>query len=157
MAIPVETRDEIGDLTVMFNEMSGSLSAKEDLLNEQRGQIRNLLNSFMPAAIADKLRRGEEVGAREHPNVTVIYATVLGLDRIQAQLDSGEALASPTRSIVNSRLRQRTTTSTGSVRCETDTSVVVGSLFRGWTMLDGSSTLRVSVSESSSGSTVIQD
>lgn len=93
VAIPVETRDEIGDLTGMFNEMSRSLAAKEALLNEQRGQIKNLLKSFMPEAIADKLRRGEEVNAREHSNVAVIYATILGLDRIQAQLDSGEALS----------------------------------------------------------------
>lgn len=92
VAIPVETRDEIGDLTEMFNEMSSSLSAKEEMLNLQRGQIKKLLNSLMPEAIADKLRRGEEVAAREHSNVTVIYATVLGLARVQARLDSAEAL-----------------------------------------------------------------
>ncbi|MCW1957602.1 MAG: HAMP domain-containing protein, partial [Mycobacterium sp.] len=92
VAIPVETRDEIGELTEMFNEMSSSLSAKEEMLDEQREQIKKLLNSLMPETIADKLRRGEEVPAREHSNVTVIYATVLGLDRVQARLDSEQAL-----------------------------------------------------------------
>jgi class 3 adenylate cyclase len=90
--IPVETGDEIGDLTGMFNEMSRNLSVKEDLLKEQRGQIKQLLHSLMPAAIADKLGHGEEIAAREHSNVTVVYADIIGLERVQARLDSGEAL-----------------------------------------------------------------
>ncbi len=93
VAIPVETRDEIGDLTAMFNEMSRSLSVKEDLLIEQRGQIRQLLHTVMPAAIADKFGKGEPITARDHPNVTVVYLEVAGLDRIQAELDSDESLA----------------------------------------------------------------
>ena len=99
--IPVETRDEIGDLTGMFNEMSRSLSVKEDLLNEQRGQIRRLLHSVMPVPIAEKVGQGEEITAREHSNVTVVYADIAGLDRIQAELEAGESL-----SIVNEIFRQ---------------------------------------------------
>jgi class 3 adenylate cyclase len=91
--IPVQTRDEIGDLTGMFNEMSRSLAIKEDLLTEHRGEIRRLLRAMMPAAIADKVRAGQEITAREHPNVTVIYADIAGLDRLQAELDSGDSLA----------------------------------------------------------------
>ena len=93
VAIPVETRDEIGDLTAMFNEMSRSLSVKEDLLTEQRGQIRHLLHTLMPAAIAEKFGKGEPITARDHPNVTVVYLDIAGLDRIQAELDSDESLA----------------------------------------------------------------
>jgi class 3 adenylate cyclase len=99
--IPVETRDEIGDLTGMFNEMSRSLSVKEDMLNEQRGQIRRLLHSVMPVPIAEKIGKGEEIGAREHPNATVVYADIAGLDRIQADLEAGESLR-----IVNEIFRQ---------------------------------------------------
>ena len=99
--IPVETRDEIGDLTGMFNEMSRSLSVKEDLLNEQRGQIKRLLRSVMPVPIAEKVGQGEEITAREHANVTVVYADIAGLDRIQAELEAGESL-----SIVNEIVRQ---------------------------------------------------
>ena len=90
--IPVETRDEIGDLTGMFNTMSRSLSLKEDLLKQQRGEIRRLLHSLMPAAIADKIRNGEVITAREHTNVTVIYAEIAGLDRLQAELNSDQSL-----------------------------------------------------------------
>jgi len=91
--IPVQTRDEIGDLTSMFNDMSRSLSAKEDLLGEQRRDIKRLLHSLMPAAIAEKIRRGEEVTARDHANVTVIYADIAGLDRVRTHLEAGESLA----------------------------------------------------------------
>jgi len=91
--IPVRTRDEIGELTGMFNDMSRSLSVKDDLLKEHRGEIRRLLRSLMPAAIADKLRTGEEIVVREHPDVTVIYADIVGLGSLQAALDSGDSLA----------------------------------------------------------------
>ena len=90
--IPVESRDEIGELTGMFNEMSRSLSVKEDLLTEQRSQIHQLLRSVMPAPIAAKVLDGAEITARDHPNVTVVYADITGLDRIQAELGAGEYL-----------------------------------------------------------------
>lgn len=80
--VPVESRDEIGDLTGMFNEMSRSLSVKEDLLAEQRRQIRRLLHSLMPAPIAEKFEKGETITAQEHHNVTVIFADITGLDRV---------------------------------------------------------------------------
>lgn len=99
--IPVESRDEIGDLTGMFNEMSRSLAVKDELVNEQRGQIRQLLHTLMPAAIAEKFGHGEEITAREHANVTVIYADIAGLDRLQVELESGESL-----SIANELYRQ---------------------------------------------------
>ena len=88
--IPVETRDEIGELTGMFNEMSRSLSVKEDMLNEQRGQIKHLLASLMPGPIAEKLHRGEEINVRDHVNVSVVYVDITGLDRIQAEMASGD-------------------------------------------------------------------
>lgn len=99
--VPVESRDEIGDLTGMFNEMSRSLSVKEDMLSEQRGQIRRLLHSVMPVPIAEKFGQGEEIDAREHANVTVVFADIGGLDRIQAELEVGESL-----SIINEIFRQ---------------------------------------------------
>ncbi len=91
--IPVETRDEIGDLTGMFNEMSRSLSVKEDLLTEQRGQIRQMLTTMMPVAIAEKFSRGKEITAREHSHVTVVYADIIGLARLRVDLDAEQSIA----------------------------------------------------------------
>ena len=91
--IPVETRDEIGELTGMFNQMSRSLSVKDDLVNQQREEIRNLLHSLMPGPVAEKFSRGEPITARAHDNVSVIFADIEGLDRLQVELDADEALA----------------------------------------------------------------
>ncbi|MGO9511777.1 MAG: HAMP domain-containing protein, partial [Mycobacterium sp.] len=46
--IPVMARDEIGDLTAAFNEMSRTLAIKEELLEEQRRENDRLLLSLMP-------------------------------------------------------------------------------------------------------------
>lgn len=93
VAIPVETRDEIGDLTASFNEMSRSLTVKEDLLNQQRAENEQLLRSLMPDMMADRYMQGEDLIATEHHNVSVIFADIIGLDRLQAELASDEMLA----------------------------------------------------------------
>ncbi|MGH3726290.1 MAG: adenylate/guanylate cyclase domain-containing protein [Mycobacterium sp.] len=92
-AIPIETRDEIADLTKAFNEMSRSLAVKEDLLNEQRQENDQLLRSLMPEPIAERYRQGEELIATERHDVTVIFADIVGLDRLQAELASEDSLA----------------------------------------------------------------
>lgn len=93
VAIPVETRDEIGDLTQSFNEMSRNLSVKESLLNDHRKEIDRLLKSVMPPVIAEKFTQGDEIIPREHPNVSVIFADLVGLDRLQAELEPDRFLA----------------------------------------------------------------
>lgn len=93
VAIPVETRDEIGDLTEGFNEMSRNLAVKADLLTERRREISRLLKSLMPHAVAEKVGRGDVITPREHVNVSVIFLDVVGLDRIQTELDSESFLA----------------------------------------------------------------
>jgi class 3 adenylate cyclase len=101
VAIPVESRDEIGDLTQAFNEMSRSLGIKEDLLNEQRRENDRLLSLLMPEQIVERYRQGEQVIAQDHRDVTVIFADIVGLDRLQAELTSEASL-----SIINELARQ---------------------------------------------------
>lgn len=101
VVIPVETRDEIGDLTEAFNEMSRSLTVKEELLVEQRKENAKLLALLMPEPVAERYQQGEQILAEEHQNVTVIFADIVGLDRLQAELTSQGSLA-----IVNEIERQ---------------------------------------------------
>ena len=101
VTLPVASRDEFGDLTVAFNDMSRNLSIKEDLLNEQRQENDRLLLSMMPEPVIQRYRDGEETIAQDHQDVTVIFADIVGLDRLEEDLSSDESL-----SIVNRLVRQ---------------------------------------------------
>jgi len=101
VAIPVESRDEIGDLTQAFNEMTRNLGIKEDLINDQRRENDRLLLLLMPERVMERYRQGEQIIAQDHQDVTVIFADIMGLDRLQAELKSEDSLA-----IINEIARQ---------------------------------------------------
>ena len=84
--IPVMARDEIGDLTAAFNEMSRNLAIKEELLNEQRRENDRLLLALMPESVVRRYREGEENIAQKHQDVAIIYADIVGLDEISNDL-----------------------------------------------------------------------
>jgi class 3 adenylate cyclase len=88
--IPAMTRDEIGDLTAAFNEMSRNLAIKEELLNEQRSENNRLLLALMPESIVQRYRDGEATISQKHQDVAVIYADIVGLDEISNDLSGDE-------------------------------------------------------------------
>jgi len=90
VSMPVTTRDEIGDLTAAFNEMSRNLQIKEGLLTEQRKENDRLLLSLMPEAVAQRYRDGEQTIAQEHRDVTVLFADIIGLDEISNGMSGDE-------------------------------------------------------------------
>lgn len=90
VAIPVTSRDEIGELMAAFNDMSRNLQIKEDLLTEQRKENDRLLASLMPEPVARRYRDGEQTIAQEHQDVTVIFADIVGLDDISGKLSGRE-------------------------------------------------------------------
>jgi len=101
VSLPVQSRDEFGDLTVAFNEMSRNLAIKEELLTEQRGENDRLLLSLMPEPVVQRYREGEETIAQDHQNVTVLFADIVGLDELSSEMTADEQLA-----IVNRLVRQ---------------------------------------------------
>lgn len=90
--IPEDTNDEFGDLSVAFNEMSQSLAVKHQLLTEQRAENDRLLMSLMPESVVERYRDGEENIAEDHQDVTVIYADVMGIDELSADLEADQSL-----------------------------------------------------------------
>ena len=100
-ALPVLARDEFGDLTTSFNEMSRNLRVKDDLLTEQQRENDRLLLSLMPKTVAERYRQGEEMVAQDHRDVSVIFADIIGLDDLSTQLSSDDLLE-----VVNRLVRQ---------------------------------------------------
>jgi class 3 adenylate cyclase len=90
VSMPVTSRDEIGDLTVAFNDMSRNLQTKEELLTEQRNENDRLLLSLMPEPVVRRYREGEQTIAQEHEDVAVIFADIVGLDEISNELSGDE-------------------------------------------------------------------
>ncbi|ORV54916.1 cyclase [Mycobacterium florentinum] len=88
--IPVRSRDEIGDLTQAFNEMSRNLAIKDELLNEQRKENDRLLLALMPESVAQRYREGQETIAQKHQDVAIIFADIAGLDEISIDLSGNE-------------------------------------------------------------------
>lgn len=101
VSLSVRSRDEFGDLTVAFNDMSRNLRIKEDLLEKQRNENDRLLRTMMPEQVVQRYREGEETIAQDHHNVSVIFADLIGLDVLSTDLSSDELL-----SIVNKLVRQ---------------------------------------------------
>ena len=101
VTLPVRSRDEFGDLTVAFNDMSRNLAIKEELLTEQRRENDRLMLSLMPEPVVQRYREGEETIAQDHQDVTVIFADITGLDDLSTELSSDDLLA-----IVNKLTRQ---------------------------------------------------
>ncbi len=99
--LPVLSRDEFGELTTTFNDMSRNLAIKDELLTEQRRENDRLLRSLMPEPVVARYREGEQTIAQDHQNVTVIFADIVGLDELSAELDSERMLE-----IVNRLVRQ---------------------------------------------------
>ena len=97
----MRSRDEFGDLTVAFNDMSRNLAIKEELLTEQRRENDRLMLSLMPEPVVQRYREGEETIAQEDQDVTVIFADITGLDDLSTELSSDDLLA-----IVNKLTRQ---------------------------------------------------
>lgn len=99
--IPARTRDEFGDLTKTFNDMSRLLGIKDELLRRERQENTQLLRSMMPESVAQRYRRGDETIGESHQDVAVLFADIDGLDTLAGDLPSDEFLT-----VVNELVRQ---------------------------------------------------
>ena len=93
--LPVESRDEFGDLTKSFNEMSRSLRVKDDLLTQQRQENDRLLLSLMPESVAERYRRLRESGAIRHIRAALdLVAALPAEDPLAGKADMGHVAMS---------------------------------------------------------------
>jgi class 3 adenylate cyclase len=92
ITVPVTSRDEFGELASAFNDMSGSLQTKQQLIDEQRSENDQLLGTLMPEPVARRYRDGEENISNQHRDVSVIYAQLLGFDDFARTLPSEQSV-----------------------------------------------------------------
>jgi class 3 adenylate cyclase len=90
VSIPVTSRDEIGDLSAAFNEMSRNLAIKDELLAEQRKENDRLLLALMPESLVQQYREGQETIAQKHQDVSVVFADIVGLDEMSNDMTGNE-------------------------------------------------------------------
>jgi len=91
---------ELSQLVTAFNQMASILHQREreketaltDLgekasaLEKEKGRTEKLLLNVLPIAIADRLQKGEKVEAETFPEVTVLFADVVGFTKLAAEL-----------------------------------------------------------------------
>jgi len=91
--VKLRGRDEFTDLADAFNDMSASLSTKEQLLDQEKAEIDRMLRTLMPDSVAKRYRGGERNIVAEHHDVSVLYAALDGFDELSAGRTPTEALA----------------------------------------------------------------
>ena len=62
------------------------LGEKATALEKEKGRTEKLLLNVLPIAIADRLQKGEKVEAETFPEVTVLFADVVGFTKLAAEL-----------------------------------------------------------------------
>jgi class 3 adenylate cyclase/HAMP domain-containing protein len=96
----VHGRDEISELATTINSMTDNLNVAFDKLEDkiklsgkalsdlevERARSEKLLHNILPAAIAERLRGGEETIAEVFPEVTVYFSDIVGFTELSAKL-----------------------------------------------------------------------
>jgi class 3 adenylate cyclase/HAMP domain-containing protein len=92
--------DEISELATTINAMAANLNVAFDKLEDkiklsgkalsdleiERSRSEKLLHNILPAAIAERLRGGEETIAEVFPEVTVFFSDIVGFTELSAKL-----------------------------------------------------------------------
>lgn len=93
-------RDELGQLSHSFDEMVERLSlavgeanertreseVRSEELAEERNRSDKLLHNILPAVIAGRLKEGEATIAETYPEVTILFADIVGFTQLSARL-----------------------------------------------------------------------
>ena len=76
--VVVTSQDELGRLTSTFNSMVASIREQTEEIQRKNEENERLLLNILPGPIADRLKQGEETIADNFPEVTVLFADIVG-------------------------------------------------------------------------------
>jgi class 3 adenylate cyclase/HAMP domain-containing protein len=106
--LPLRFNDEIGRLTLSFNNMMSSLKAAEDdvrcyteslewkvqertaELGTKNEENERLLLNILPASIAERLKRGEEIIADACSEVSILFADIVNFTELSSRVPARE-------------------------------------------------------------------
>lgn len=85
-AVPVRSRDEVGELCSAFNGMVEELHHKNAAIESKNRENEELLLNVLPAPIANRLRGGEHRIADGFADVTVAFADIVGFTELSSAM-----------------------------------------------------------------------
>jgi class 3 adenylate cyclase len=84
MQVPEDVR-AIPEISDFFEECQGN---KADQMKKKLQQSEKLLQNILPPVISRRLKNGERLIADNHPNVTVIFAALIGFDEYSSRMEA---------------------------------------------------------------------
>jgi class 3 adenylate cyclase len=89
----LDTEDEFGELAKSFNNMVFSLRTQTQLVAQKDQESEKFLLSVFPAAIAKRLKKGDQNIAEAVSNVAVLFSDLTGFAHLSASLTAYESVA----------------------------------------------------------------
>jgi class 3 adenylate cyclase len=88
--VPVESSDELGQLSKAFNEMASRIEEKSAALEQKNRENETLLLNILPEPIANRLRGGEQGIADQFAEVSVLFADIVGFTALAGTVPANE-------------------------------------------------------------------
>ena len=89
----IKSKDEFGELARAFNTMVVSLQEQTNMAEKKNRENEELLNSIFPATVAKKLKEKQKDIGDRIPNVTILFADIIGFSKLYKSLPPEEVLS----------------------------------------------------------------
>lgn len=90
--IPVDSKDEFGQLTEAFNSTVRNINRKNKMVTTKEAENRALLATIVPDDVARRMRQGEKNIADTFSDVTVMFASLDGFNHLSESLSPQETI-----------------------------------------------------------------
>ena len=84
--VVVHSQDELGRLASTFNSMIVNIREQTEEIQRKNEENERLLLNILPGPIADRLKHGEETIADYFPEVTVLFADIVGFTAMSSSV-----------------------------------------------------------------------
>jgi class 3 adenylate cyclase/CHASE3 domain sensor protein len=88
--VVVTSQDELGRLSSTFNSMVVNIREQTEEIQRKNEENERLLLNILPGPIADRLKQGEETIADHFPEVTVLFADIVGFTVLSGKVSPNE-------------------------------------------------------------------